>query len=314
MVRIMKKVRKVKEQNEQKNENSNKLEKAKELEEPTGEIARKWLFRGLCIFVFLIASISAFGITYAVSDKSGKFIKQLKAEARQITSEAGLTLSEVFVKGRNRTEKQELLKAMRVKRNMPMIALDLEDARKKIEKLPWVESASIERRLPNLIHVNIVEKTPIALWQKDGKYFPVDTKGNIVNASIVGLEHLPVVVGKDAPEHTPELMKVLAEQPSLQKRTKAAIRVGNRRWDVVIDDVNKGISISLPEENPEEALAKLARLEENNGILKRKLTLIDLRLQDKLTVRLDDGKGKTLYNRKHNIKVRSGIPLKGIDA
>ncbi len=277
------------------------------------KIHKIW-FRSICVLVFTFAALSTYGITYLLTGAGERFINEIKADARKITSDAGLTLAEVFVKGRNRTSKNEIIHAMAVKRGMPMIAIDLENARKNLEALPWVESASIERRMPNLVHVNITERQPIALWQQKGQYFPIDANGKVVNAGIKGLEKLPLVVGKDAPEFTPELISILSSQPGLLKRTKAAVRIGNRRWDVVLDDVNKGISISLPENNPLSAWARLAQLEKNHGLLKRKLTMVDLRLPDKLTVRLDEKRGKSLYDPKRNIKIRPGIEVNGRDA
>lgn len=271
-------------------------------------------FRSLCFLVFSLAALSTYGVTYLLTEAGEHFISQIKADARKITNDAGLTLAEVFVKGRNRTSKDDILNAMAVKKGMPMIAIDLENAKKKLEALPWIESASIERRMPNLIHVNIIEKQPIAIWQQKGKYFPVDTNGNIIKTSIKGLENLPLVVGKNAPQATPELISILSSQPFLLKRTKAAILIGKRRWDVVLDNIEKGISISLPENNPISAWARLAQLEKNHGLLKRKLTMVDLRLPDKLTVRLDDKRGQTIYDPQRNIKIRPGIQVNGRDA
>ena len=282
--------------------------------EANQEKIKKFRFRSLCVLVFSLAALSTYGVTYLLTGAGERFISQVKADTQKITSDAGLTLAEVFVKGRNRTSKNDILKAMAVKKGMPMIAIDLENARKNLEALPWIESVSIERRMPNLVHVNIIEKQPIAIWQQRGKYFPLDTNGTAVKTSSKGLENLPLVVGKDAPEFTPELISILSSQPSLLKRTKAAVRVGNRRWDVILDDVDKGISISLPENNPLGAWARLAQLEKNHGLLKRKLTMVDLRLPDKLTVRLDDKRGKSIYDPRRNIKIRPGIEVNGRDA
>jgi cell division protein FtsQ len=94
---------------------------------------------------------------------------------------------------------------------------------------------------------------------------------------------LPLVVGAGAPEHTAELLAMLATQPELQAQVKAAVRVGERRWNLRLAN---GCDVKLPEERPAAAWAELARLEREFGILERDLSVIDLRVPAQLLVRL----------------------------
>lgn len=203
---------------------------------------------------------------------------------------AGLRLDEIFVTGRDKTPKKDLLNALNAARGMPLTAVDINLARENIQRLPWVKSVRIERRLPCCLYIRIKERTPVAVWQHKGNYNPVDEDGQVIEIPTDKLNGLPLVVGEDAPEKTPEFLKFIAQEPSIEKRVKAAVRVGKRRWNVILDDLEKGITVYLPEKDPASAWGRLARLDRTQAILKRKITLIDLRLPDKLTVRIDGPK------------------------
>ena len=188
---------------------------------------------------------------------------------------AGLRLDEIFVTGRDKTPKKDLLDALNAARGMPLTAVDINLARENIQRLPWVKSVRIERRLPCCLYIRIKERTPVAVWQHKGNYNPVDEDGQVIEIPTDKLNGLPLVVGEDAPEKTPEFLKFIAQEPSIEKRVKAAVRV---------------ITVYLPEKDPASAWGRLARLDRTQAILKRKITLIDLRLPDKLTVRIDGPK------------------------
>lgn len=208
---------------------------------------------------------------------------------------ADLRLSEVYIRGRDRTTQKELLDVLKVERGMPITAIDLPEARKAVQRLPWVKTVHIERRLPHILYIRLTERTPVAVWQNKGEYRPVDADGQPVETFVKKLNGLPLVLGADAPERTPELLSFLAQEPELRKRVKAAVRVGRRRWNILLDDIDKGVTIRLPEKNPAAAWGRLANLNRTQGILARKVTMIDLRMPDKLIVRLeeDDRAAKT---------------------
>ena len=202
-----------------------------------------------------------------------------------------------MVQGRFRTNKNDLLKVIGLKRGTPILTIDLVATKEKIEAMPWVNVATVERKLPNLINITIEERKPIAIWQNKKKFMPIDNNGVAINAPVDGLAYLPLVVGKKAPENTASLLAMLQSEPELMSRIKAAIMVGERRWDIVLDDIEKGISVRLPENETDKAWTRLAKLEHNHGILKRKLTMIDLRLPDRLVVRVS-GSPKEEHNLK----------------
>ena len=102
--------------------------------------------------------------------------------------------------------------------------------------------------LPDTLVVEIVERRPLALWQHDKKFALIDEEGQVIVRDDVGpFRDLMVVVGEDAPANATALVQMLASEPELMRRVKAAVRVGGRRWNLRLAD---GIDVKLPEDRP----------------------------------------------------------------
>jgi len=204
-----------------------------------------------------------------------------------LSGRMGLTLRSVTVDGRQQTPPDELLAAIGADRGAPLLALDPEAIRRQVETLPWVKSASVHRGLDGNLTVHIDEFAPFALWQRDGKFYLVDREGEAIAASDPGrFSQLLVLVGDNAPQHAADLVAMLGLEPELKARVRAAVWVGDRRWNLRLDN---GVDVKLPEANPTAAWLELARLEREQGLLNRDLSTIDLRLPDRMVVRLAPG-------------------------
>jgi cell division protein FtsQ len=197
---------------------------------------------------------------------------------------AGFAVANVAVVGRERTSRQAILDALEVKRGAPILAIDLDAARARLERLTWVRSAEIERRLPDTIFVRLVERQPLAFWQRQGKLALIDEDGAVVATDrLDGFGALVVLVGDDAPKLAAPLLAMLASEPELRAHVAAAVRVGGRRWNLRLDN---GIDVALPEEDPESAWHRLAALDRSDRVLERAIEEVDLRLPDRLVLRL----------------------------
>ena len=207
-------------------------------------------------------------------------------EARALSASAavGLVVSNIEVEGRTTTDRATILAALGAGRGTPILAVDPDRARRRLESLPWVRSAVIERRLPGTLFVHLVEREPLAVWQHDGRQELIDRQGEVIPVrDLSRFARLPTVVGSDAARHAAALLAMLATQPGLASRVTAAIRVDDRRWNLRLDH---RIDVLLPEEDAAAAWARLAQLERTKRLLQRDVETVDMRLPDRLVLRV----------------------------
>ncbi len=232
----------------------------------------------------LFCTIAAGGGWWAwTSGAVDQVVEQARRQLVALSLNAGFKVKEILVVGRNKTKREDLLKAIRLVRGAAILTFDLDAARRRIEALPWVDRASVERMLPDTILLNVEERRPIALWQHNGKFALIDGKGEVIlYRGLQRFSDLVVVVGKDAPLHTSDLLDLLAAAPELVPMVKAAVWVGGRRWNIRL----KGdIDVRLPEDEPTAAWIRLAEYEKAHRILERDVQVLDLRAPDRLIIR-----------------------------
>lgn len=218
----------------------------------------------------------------------------IAAALSRSTVAAGFAVGEVYVRGRHETAPADVLAALDVAVGDPLLFVDLDARRARLEALPWIESAAVERRLPDVLVVRLVERRPLALWQNAGSIVVIDRGGvTIPGVDARRFAHLPLVVGEDAPGHAAELVAVLGVEPMLAQRVISAQRVGGRRWDLRFDN---GIAVALPAEGWAQAWSRLAALERDQRLLARDLVRIDLRLPDRVVLRLTDEAREVIEN------------------
>ena len=197
-------------------------------------------------------------------------------------AEAGFKLGTVEINGRNHTTHQELNDALKLQNGEPILSINLTEKRLQIEQLGWVESAYLERLLPNTLRLTIIERTPIALLQTDEGHQLIDDNGAIITgAAPEAFSHLPVVSGKDAARSANHLIEILKTEPELYAEIWAIQHISKRRWNV---HMKNGITIKLPENEPGFAWSRLARFEHRNQIIQRDLAIIDMRLQSQILI------------------------------
>jgi cell division protein FtsQ len=201
-----------------------------------------------------------------------------------MTVRSGFAVQAMYLEGRNRTPMAEIDQALGIKKGDPILRLSLDEARANLEKIESVRFAAVERALPGAVYVRIIEREPVAMWQNNGKMSLVDDNGIIMSGiDIKPYSQLPLIVGKDAPQHVRELMEILQQAPELASRFSAAVRVGERRWNIRLDGK---IEVKLPENEPAQAWKRLAELQAKEQLLDRDVKVIDLRIEDRLFIKL----------------------------
>ncbi len=200
----------------------------------------------------------------------------------RIAGLAGLAADDIKIEGLTNHAPEAVLVAINVKPGGSLIGFDALQARRILEDLDWIASAKVQRLFPNQLEVAVVERVPFAVWQRGKSYYAIDRGGaamsGIPSATLAGL---PLISGEGAQAVAAELVNQLEAVPALKAKTRAAARVGLRRWTLYLDN---GVMVLLPERDVEAALALTGKLDATQGLLSKGITSLDLRLADRITV------------------------------
>lgn len=257
---------------------------------------------GLALGVSLVGGLGFWLGSAGVAAHAGS---ALTDRALALTGRLGFAVREVYADGRVRTDPEALRTQLGIAVGQPILAIDPTITRLRLEQLPWVEQASVERLLPDRIQVRLVERQPLALWQRADRFALIDRGGEVIAPDIAALDgmgegpgvadpeadlsirwgQLRVLVGEQAPRHAARLFALLSTEPALWARVAAATWVGDRRWTLRLDN---RIDVLLPEQNMLRAWRLLAEKAREDALLERAISVIDLRfLPNRLRLRLD---------------------------
>jgi len=173
--------------------------------------------------------------------------------------------------------------------DLPASSFDLDIAaiREMIEALPAVERADLHIRQGGVLRVTVTERVPVALWRKRDGFEVLDITG----ASIATVEtrsahaNLPVLAGTGADRAVAQALDILGTARALKRQLRGLVRMGERRWDVVLGD---GRRVKLPERAPVQAMERVIVLDKASDLLERDLVSIDMRLSARPTVRMSE--------------------------
>lgn len=198
------------------------------------------------------------------------------------TASLGFKVEQVTLLGRNHADAAAIKQALGISQGSPILSTALTDMKTRLEAIPEIKSATITRRLPSELVVTVTERTPAAWWQHNGVQQLVDVEGVVLNrAHYPGKLTLPVVVGEDAPKHVSELVALLNTEPGLRPDVVAAIRVGERRWNI---ELQHEVIVMLPEENPAKAWARFATMAQKEALLSKSIRSVDMRVEDRIFI------------------------------
>jgi len=205
---------------------------------------------------------------------------------KMVTASLGLAVEEIEMSGLVHTSEIDILEAIDLDGDSAMLAFDVARAHEKIMELPWVRSVVLRKIYPNQLHIAIVERQPMALWQHYGRLDIIDETGQTIMPFTAGLvNHLPLLVGRGAEVHGMQMLAVMERFGDFKSRIRAYRRVADRRWDLVLDN---GIELKLPQRQFEERLAQFLERDSGADLLERDVLSIDLRLEDRMSVTLSD--------------------------
>ena len=172
--------------------------------------------------------------------------------------------------------------------------VDVEAIRQRLLHYGWVKDARVLRRLPDTLVIDIVERTPAALWQNKGQLALIDAEGVVLDrVRIDRMPDLPLVIGPGANRQSRALHALMEPVPTLKPQLASATWVGGRRWDL---NFASGETIALPEgnETAAKAIQKFARLDKETGLLGRGILRFDMRIPGKMIARLPRAPGEPI--------------------
>jgi cell division protein FtsQ len=225
----------------------------------------------------------ALGVTLATGHR-GEMLADATGQAIDSKfGDAGFRLKAIHVEGASPMATADIVRMAGVYKDQPLLGMDLEALRKRVETVGWVKEARIVRLLPDTLVVAVVERRQLAVWQHGGRQQVIDDHGRVIpEADARRFAALPLVVGDGGAEHAPEILPVIAQRPKLMERMDALVRVDDRRWDLRMKD---GSLIQLPAVGEEESLMRLEQLDQRSRIMELGFERIDLRNPDVVAVR-----------------------------
>lgn len=189
------------------------------------------------------------------------------------------------IDGASQSVSEDIREVLPIDFPMSSFDLDLETMKDTITGLSPVKSATVRVRPGGVLQVNVVERNPVIMWRlRDGLHL-VDAEGFVVAQAKGRYVHgtLPIMAGEGADEKASEALELLAVAGPLAPRVRGLVRVGERRWDVVLD---KDQRILLPEVGAVQALERVVALSQVQDMLERDLSVVDMRLGDRPTIRI----------------------------
>lgn len=238
----------------------------------------KWLL----FSVLFLGSAVLYGAI--IGGQTGRLFDATVTGVERLVVAVGFGVKRVTVEGQTNVTDSAITMALAAGPETLMLAFDTDAAKARLEAVPWIRHAQVMRLLPSTLQVVIEEREPYAVWQNQGKTFVVDEAGVVLAPALPqAFPHLPLVVGEGASKHAAELYATLEPYHDLKRKMLAALRVGDRRWTLKL---RTGTEIMLPDGNIEMALESLTKLEQQRNVLGRDFAAIDLRLLDRITVRM----------------------------
>lgn len=224
-----------------------------------------------------------------------------------ISARNGLALQEVHLSGNRFVSDQKILNISDIYPNKPIV---LTSPSKIMDRLQahngWFDRVAVRRVLPSRIDIEVIEKSPSALWRHpkrsqarliatDGSLISLSKNDNFSPEIINIINSLPQISGDNPtiPTLWSQLRLKLSHFPHIMNNVLSANLVGSRRWNLVL---RSGEIIKLPENivgGVYEKLKILDNLQREHSILSRGLLFIDLRFNSYILVRLKNSDEKT---------------------
>ncbi len=235
----------------------------------------------------MLAGVLAAWTVMAQYDLRGHFAGWVAAVREAIVERPQFTITEISVPDVSRDLAEAIRVAAFVRLPTSSLELDVGAVRDRIESLDAVERARVRALASGVLEIRAVERVPVVVWRSTAGLELLDQNGVRVAEvdSRVRRPDLPLIAGEGADAHVPEALALLAETRGVAERVRGLVRVGERRWDLVLD---RGPVVKLPETDPVLALRRVMGLDAAEDLLARDLAAVDMRDPSRPMLRLTE--------------------------
>jgi cell division protein FtsQ len=239
---------------------------------------------GVAGSVLLLAATLGYGAV--AGGHVGDIIDWLKDARDQAANAAGFRIAAISLTGTKEVSREQVLSIAGANGRASLLFLDAEAARARLMANPWIADAALLKLYPDRLQISITERQAFALWQKDGAVSVIAADGTVLESFVEDrYRGLPLLVGKGAERAGHDFLAMLDRYPDVRAALRASVFVAERRWNLRLDN---GVDVRLPETGVEQALDRLVALDREKKLLSRDIVAVDLRLPDRVTVRLSE--------------------------
>jgi len=239
---------------------------------------------GVAASALIILSSVAYGLVRG--DHLPATIASVDDARDTVGNAVGLRIEAIALSGQRQLTRDDVLTSAGVTGHSSLLFFDVAAARARLKSNPWIADATVQKLYPDRLQITISEREPFALWQRNGRVWVIAPDGTVLEPfSGQRFTNLPLVVGAGAEVRAKEFTALLDRYPEIRRLVRACVLVGERRWNLRL---HNGIDVRLPEADVARALDQLTKLNRDQKLSSRDITAIDLRLPDRVTVRLSD--------------------------
>ena len=242
--------------------------------------------RGVGVAAAAVVILASLGYGAVKGDHIATVVAAVKDARDALANAAGFRIVSIALAGNHHISRDEVLAIAGVTDTTSLLFLDVEETRERLKTNPWIADASVLKLYPGELQIGITERAAFALWQKDGRVSVIADDGTVLGPYVAPrLSELPLVVGRGAETRAKAFLGLLDRYPAMRDFVRAAVFVGERRWNLRLKN---GIDVRLPETDIAFALDRLVALDKEKNLITRDIVAIDLRLSDRVTVRLSE--------------------------
>jgi cell division protein FtsQ len=239
---------------------------------------------GIAGSVLLLAGALGYGVVKG--QHLPDLINWFKDARDTVANSVGFRIAAISLTGSKEVSREEILTTAGVTGRASLLFLDADAARTRLMANPWIGDAAVLKLYPDRLQITVTERQAFAIWQKDGRVSVIAADGTVLEPFVerryVGL---PLVVGKGAERSAKDFLAVIDRYPDIRSQLRASILVAERRWNLRLAN---GIDVRLPETDVVAALDRLVALDRDKKLLTRDITMVDMRLPDRVSVQLSD--------------------------